>query len=147
MKPFVSKRLVAQLSWWRSLGPTPSQVWLLPRHFFTRGSCDCRHLQVEKTTLRSDDNDENTENRYLQVVVVQLRMRVMHVQSWQQLCTCITLFCTLLCHNCSTGRANTYFHVFIEDVNKGRRNFLFLSQVGYSSEEFNSKRVSLHLTK
>ena len=56
-------------------------------------------------------------------------------------------FVHFFAHHCSTRRAIYLFSCLIEDVNKGRRNFLFLSQVGYSSEEFNSKRVRLHFTK
>ena len=36
---------------------------------------------------------------------------------------------------------------FREDVNKLLRNFLSLSEIGYGFEEFNSRRVRLHLTK
>ena len=36
---------------------------------------------------------------------------------------------------------------FMEDVKKWRRNFLSLSELGYSREELGSRRVRLHLTK
>ena len=35
----------------------------------------------------------------------------------------------------------------MEDVNKGRLNFLSLSELEYGSSAFSSKRVRLHLTK
>ena len=35
----------------------------------------------------------------------------------------------------------------MEDVNKQRRNFISLSELGYGPLEFNFRRVRLHLTK
>ena len=46
----------------------------------------------------------------------------------QQLCTCISLFCTFLCRFCTTTTWNYLIFLFREDVNKQRHNFnLFLN--------------------
>ena len=65
----------------------------------------------------------------------------------QQLCTCSTLFCKFLCRHCTTTTWKCVISRFMEDVNKGRQSFFSLSEHGYSSQEFNSRRVRLHLTK
>ena len=49
-------------------------------------------------------------------------------------------FCTTTTWKCLISR-------FTEDVNKQRRNFIYLSVLGYGPKEFNSRRVRLHLTK
>ena len=36
---------------------------------------------------------------------------------------------------------------FMEDVNKQRRNFISLSELGYGPLKFSFRRVRLHLTK
>ena len=46
-------------------------------------------------------------------------------QGKQQLCTCITLFCTFLCRRCTTATWNCLFSRFLEDGTKDN-NFLFL---------------------
>ena len=46
----------------------------------------------------------------------------------QQLCTCITLFCTILCHYCTTTTWKWIISRFVEYVNKQRRNLLPLSE-------------------
>ena len=43
----------------------------------------------------------------------------------QQLCTCITLFCTFLCRHCTTTAWNCLISRFMEDVNKRKRVFFF----------------------
>ena len=49
-------------------------------------------------------------------------------------------FCTTTTWKCLISR-------FMECVNKQRRNFISLSELGYGPSEFNSRRVRLHLTK
>ena len=47
----------------------------------------------------------------------------------QQLCTCITLFCTFLCGHCTTTAWKSLISRFMEDVNKRQRlEFFFLFQ-------------------
>ena len=46
----------------------------------------------------------------------------------QQLCTCITLFCTIVCHYCTTTTWKCIISRFMEYVNKQRRNLLPLSE-------------------
>ena len=45
-------------------------------------------------------------------------------QAKQQLCTCITLFCTFLCRRCTTATWNGLISRFVEDGNK-RQQFSF----------------------
>ena len=58
-----------------------------------------------------------------------------------QLCTCITLFCAFLGRHCTYTTWN-----FMEDVNKRGQFFLFISKIGCSLQEINSREIRLHLT-
>ena len=49
----------------------------------------------------------------------------------QQLCTCITLFCTFLYRHCTTTTRKCLISRFMEDVNKLLWNFLSHSELGY----------------
>ena len=60
---------------------------------------------------------------------------------------CITLFCTVLCCHCTTTMWKYLISRCTEKVPKRRRNFPSLCELGYSSSEFNFKRVCLNLTK
>ena len=59
-------------------------------------------------------------------------------------CTCITLFCTFLCHFWTTTTRKCLNSRFIEDVNKPRRNFLSLSKLESDPQEINSSQICLH---
>ena len=60
----------------------------------------------------------------------------------QQLCTCITLFCTFLCRRCTTTTWNCLISRFVEDGNKRQLlSFLFLNFDALSPLEFNFKKV------
>ena len=56
-------------------------------------------------------------------------------------------FCIFLCRHCMTTRRNCLVSHFLEDVHKWQWNFLFLFQLRNGSQEFNPRRVCLHLTK
>ena len=63
-------------------------------------------------------------------------------QGKQQLCTCITLFCTFLCRRCTTATWNCLFSRFLEDGNK-RQQFAFsFPELWRSPLEFNSKKFA-----
>ena len=68
----------------------------------------------------------------------------------QQLCTCIMLFCTFLCRQCTTTTWNCLIPRFSEDVNtvntRQRLSFSF-PELRYSLFEFNSRENCQHLTK
>ena len=49
----------------------------------------------------------------------------------QQLCTCITLFCTFLCRPCTNTTRKCLISRFMENVNKLLWNFLSHSERGY----------------
>ena len=49
----------------------------------------------------------------------------------QQLRTCITLFCTFLYRFCTTTSWKCLILHFMENVNRQRRNFISLSELGY----------------
>ena len=55
--------------------------------------------------------------------------------------------CKLLCRHCTNTTWKCLISPFMEDVNKPRRGFLFPSELGYVSKEFNSRRVRLHKSK
>ena len=66
----------------------------------------------------------------------------------QQLCTCITLFCTFLCRRCTTTTWKCLISRCVEDVNTRDKDFLFLwdPELRYSLLEFNSRKICQHLT-
>ena len=57
------------------------------------------------------------------------------------------LQCKLLCRQCTNTTWKCLISRFMEDVNKPRRGFLFPSELGYVSKEFNSRGVRLHKSK
>ena len=61
----------------------------------------------------------------------------------QQLCACITLFCTFLCRRCTTTTWKCLISRFVEDVN-GRRLFFCFPELWYSLLEFNSRKICQH---
>ena len=63
----------------------------------------------------------------------------------QQLCTCITLFCTFLYRPCTTTTSKCLIASFMEDVNKRRRISFSLSKLECSPQEINSREIRLHL--
>ena len=65
----------------------------------------------------------------------------------QQLCTCITLFCTFLCRHCTTTMWNVLIPPFLENVNTRPRLSFSFPELRYSLLEFNSrKKLCQHLT-
>ena len=56
-------------------------------------------------------------------------------------------FCTFLSHFCTTTTWKCLILYFMEDVNKQRRNFISLSELGYGSLKYSFRRVRLRLTK
>ena len=56
-------------------------------------------------------------------------------------------FCTFLSRFCTTKTWKCLISCFMEDVNKQRRNFISLSELGYGPLKFSFRRVRLHLTK
>ena len=64
----------------------------------------------------------------------------------QQLCTCITLFCTFLCRHCTTTMWNVLIPPFLENVNTRPRLSFSFPELWYSLLEFNSRKNCQHLT-
>ena len=64
----------------------------------------------------------------------------------QQLCTCITLFCTFLCRHCTATTWKFLISPFVEDMNKGQRLSFSFPDLWYSLLEFNSRKICQHLT-
>ena len=64
----------------------------------------------------------------------------------QQLCTCITLFCTFLCRRCTTTTWMCLISRFVEDVNTRQRLCFSFPELWYSLLEFNSSKIYQHLT-
>ena len=65
----------------------------------------------------------------------------------QQLCTCITLFCTFLCRRCTTTTWKCLISRFVEDVKTRQRLSFSFPELWYSLLEFNSRKICQHLTK
>ena len=62
----------------------------------------------------------------------------------QQLCACITLFCTFLCRRCTTKTWKCLFSRFVDDVNS-RRLFFCFPELWCSLLDFNSRKICQHL--
>ena len=58
----------------------------------------------------------------------------------QQLCTCITLFCTFLCRHCTTTKWTRLLSSFVEDVNTRQRLSFSFPEPRYSLLEFSSRK-------
>ena len=67
-------------------------------------------------------------------------------QAKQQLCTCITLFCTSLCRRRRLQRKNCLISRFVEDGNKRQLLSFSFPELWCSPLEFNSINISQHLT-
>ena len=65
----------------------------------------------------------------------------------QNFCRYMTLSCAFRCRHCTTTKLKCRTLRFMEEVNKSRRNFPFLYELGYCSQELSSRRVRLHVTK
>ena len=63
-------------------------------------------------------------------------------QAKQQLCTCITLFCTFLCRRCTTTTWNCLISRFVEDGNKRQQLSFSFPELWCSPLEFNSKKIA-----
>ena len=59
----------------------------------------------------------------------------------------LPLFVDFLARFCATTTWKCLILRFMEDVNRQRRNIIFLSEFGYGSQEFSFRRVHLHLIK
>ena len=63
----------------------------------------------------------------------------------QQLCTCITLFCTFLCRRCTTTTWKCLISRFVEDVETIQRLASSFPEL-CSLLQFNSRKICQHLT-
>ena len=63
----------------------------------------------------------------------------------QQLCTCITLFCTFLCRRCIITTTTWWCVIsrFVKDGNTRQQLSLSFPELWYSPLEFNSKKLAL----
>ena len=61
----------------------------------------------------------------------------------QQLCTCITLFCTFLCRRCTTTTWKCLISRLVEDGNTRQQLSFSFPELWYSPLEFNSKNWHL----
>ena len=87
-------------------------------------------------TLRSNNADGN-EN-------VKKKKRKKEKKKRKTLLTCFTLFCTFLCRFCTTTARKSPVSCFMEDVNKHRRNFISLSELGYQLLKIQLQADRLH---
>ena len=67
-------------------------------------------------------------------------------QAKQQLCTCITPFCTFLCRRCTTTTWDCLISRFVEGGNKRQQLSFSFPELWCSPLEFDSKQICQHLT-
>ena len=58
----------------------------------------------------------------------------------RQLCTCLTPFCTFLCHHCATTSLQCLISRFVEDVYTRQRLSFSFAELLYSLLEFKSRK-------
>ena len=87
--------------------------------------------------VTSFSNDDGHGNEDVKKAISLLRK--------QQLCTCITLFCTFLYRLCTTTKWKCLIASFMEDVNKRRRISFSLSKLECGPQEINPREIRLHL--
>ena len=63
----------------------------------------------------------------------------------QQLCTCITLFCTFLCRPCTTSTWNCLISRFVKDVDTRQWLSFSYRELWHNPLEFNSGKICQHL--
>ena len=63
----------------------------------------------------------------------------------QQLCSCIMLFCTFICHCCMITMWKCLNSRFVENVNTRRWLSFSFPELWYSLLEFNSTKICQHL--
>ena len=85
----------------------------------------------------SDDDDDGSENGKKNK-----RFRL----AKQQLCKCITFFCTFVCRHRTTTTWKCIISRFVGNVNTGQRLPFSFSELWYSPSEFNSRKICQHLT-
>ena len=71
--------------------------------------------------------------------------KAMRLLSRKHVFTCIAPFCTVFCRYCMTTTWKCLISLFMEVVNKRRRNFLTLSKLVCFPQEINSREIYLHL--
>ena len=64
----------------------------------------------------------------------------------QQLCACITLFCTFLCPHSTTETWKDLISRLVDDVNTRKLLSFSFTELRYSLLEFNSSKICQHLT-
>ena len=94
------------------------------------GMKNCQRLVLESLRRRQQERQES--NRYR--------------QTKQQLCTCITVFCTLLCRRCTSTTLNCLISRFFEDRTKRKQLSFSFPGLWCSPLESNFKNVCQHLT-
>ena len=111
-----------------------SYVWLLLGELgFFLPSCLCHWLNRDFKIQRRDRNEK--VKKYIRFNKQNNLARASH------------FFVHFFCHFCTTTTWKCLISRFMENVNKQRRNFISLSQLGYGPLEFNFTTVRLHLTK
>ena len=111
-------------------------------HFSPYFSCTCTHGRMwvygrEVATPLTFDNRELKQRR-------RWRQRERQKSNWfrlakQQLCTCITLFCTFLCRHCTTTTWKCLMSRFVEDLKTKQGLSLSFPDLRYRVLESNSR--------
>ena len=84
----------------------------------------------------NDDGDGNEKGKKIN------RFRL----AKQQLCTCITLFCTFPCRHCTTTTWNCLISRFVEDANTRQRFSFCFSWTSLSPLKWNSRKIRQHFS-
>ena len=100
---------------------------------FNRKSRFVAHIRDFKIQRRGRHRERQKNNRFYKKNNQFARISRFFVHFFARFCTTTTWKCLIW--------------RFMEYVNKQRRNFISLSELGYGFWEFHSRRVCLHLTK
>ena len=117
------------LSFWRSRYRL--HRWILKSLVSQSLNVNCRHYRELKQRRRPRQRERQQRNRF--------RL------AKQQLCTCITLFCTFLCRRCTTRTWKCVISRFVEDGNTRQQQSFSFPELWYSPLEFNSTKNCQYL--
>ena len=106
--------------------------------FVTQRSSPKRNWRWFWGALRS--NDAYGNEKVKETIGLIRKTTTSHARASHFFCTFLYRFYTTTTWKCLISR-------FIEDVNKQRRNFISLSELGYGHLKFSFRRVRPHLTK
>ena len=128
--------------------PDPRHSWVLQARVFSLHllSFTCRQLSSFFPLFpRSSNYREFTQRRRRRRQRERQKSKRFR-QAKQQLCTCITFFCTFLCRRCTTTTWNCLIPRFVEDGNTRQQLSFFFSWTLMQSFRIQLQDLCQHLT-